>query len=281
MKTRLAIGCIAVLGAGLTTAGAADQEGRTLKDQKEKRSYALGVEVGNTIRDRLVEVDQAVLFQGIKDALSGGSTLLSGGELSAILADLQADVKRKLDAAEAEKVLAENKLAEKNRREGEAFLASNRTKEGVVPLQSGLQYKVLKAGDGKKPSADDTVLCNYRGTFADGKVFTDSYRSKQPLTLPLGRVIKGLKEGLQLMPVGSKYQLFVPSHLAYGSRSMGPLIGPNATLVFEVELLEIMDKSSASAAAPDPRDALIKAALASKQQAAAGSTKPASASPAP
>ena len=268
-----------LLGFGLTATDAAEQEGRALKDQKEKRSYALGVEVGSTMRTRSMDVDQAVLFQGIKDALSGTRLLLTEDELRAVLVDLTAELKRKVDAAEAEKVLAESKLADKNNREGEAFLGANKTKAGIVTLSSGLQYKVLKAGDGKKPSEGDTVLCNYRGTFVDGTEFSDSYKTKEPLTLPLGRVIKGLNEALQLMPVGSKWQLFVPSQLAYGSRGMAPTIGPNAALIFEVELLEIKDKSATLT--PESRDALIKAAMASKQQgAAARSAKAAKASPA-
>jgi len=281
MRSVLAIGCLMLLGMGSVATDAAGQQIQALKDQKEKRSYALGVEVGSTIRSRSVEVDQAVLFQGIKDALSGDRPLLPDEELRAILVDLQAELKRKMDAAEAERVLAESKLAEKNKREGEAFLSANKTKQGVVTLESGLQYRVLQAGEGNKPSADATVLCNYRGTFVDGTEFSDSYKLKQPLTLPLGRVIKGLKEALQLMPVGSKWQLFVPSQLAYGSRGMAPTIGPDAALIFEVELLEIKGNSPAAAMTPESRDALIKAALASKQRSAVASTKPASAPPAP
>jgi FKBP-type peptidyl-prolyl cis-trans isomerase FklB len=131
---------------------------------------------------------------------------------------------------------------ETNKKEGEAFLAANKTKEGVVTLPSGLQYKVLKAGTGPKPSANDSVVCNYRGTLLDNTEFDSSYKRGQPATFPVGKVIKGWTEALQLMPVGSKWQLFIPSELAYGPRGAGPDIGPNATLIFEVELLSIQGK---------------------------------------
>jgi FKBP-type peptidyl-prolyl cis-trans isomerase FklB len=130
-------------------------------------------------------------------------------------------------------------VAEKNKKDGEAFLAANAGKEGVVKLPSGLQYKILTPGTGPKPSATDSVVCNYRGTLIDGTEFDSSYKRGQPATFGVGRVIKGWTEALQLMPVGSKWQLFVPAQLAYGDRGAGADIGPNATLIFEVELLSI------------------------------------------
>jgi len=274
------MGRVTMLGIGLTLTGAVGQEAQPLKDQKEKRSYALGVEVGNTIRNRSVDVDQAVLFQGIKDALSGGRALLSQEEVRAVLVDLQAELKRKLDAAEAEKVLAASKLAEKNKSEGETFLTANKTKAGVVTLESGLQYKILKAGIGKRPSSDDTVVCNYRATFVDGTEFNTTYKENKPVTFPLKQIIKGWQEALQLMPVGSKWQLFVPSQLAYGSRGSGSVIGPDATLIYEVELLEVKDPSIAAGLTPETRDALNKLAAAAKQRAADERAKAAGASPA-
>ena len=274
------MGRVTMLGIGLTLTGAVGQEAQPLKDQKEKRSYALGVEVGNTIRNRSVDVDQAVLFQGIKDALSGGRALLSQEEVRAVLVDLQAELKRKLDAAEAEKVLAASKLAEKNKSEGETFLTANKTKAGVVTLESGLQYKILKAGIGKRPSSDDTVVCNYRATFVDGTEFNTTYKENKPVTFPLKQIIKGWQEALQLMPVGSMWQLFVPSQLAYGSRGSGSVIGPDATLIYEVELLEVKDPSIAAGLTPETRDALNKLAAAAKQRAADERAKAAGASPA-
>jgi FKBP-type peptidyl-prolyl cis-trans isomerase FklB len=216
-----------------------------LKTQKEKASYALGMNVGKglgaNLRQQSVEVDQSILLRGMKDALAGGKTLLTEDEMKAALTQLQTDM------------LA--KAADANKKVGEEFLAANKTKEGVVILPSGLQYKILTAGTGPKPAATDTVSCNYRGTLLDGKEFDSSYKSGQPATFPLTRVIKGWTEALQLMPVGSKWQLFIPSDLAYGDRGADPRSGisPGATLIFEVELLSIQAKDKTSPApAPTP-----------------------------
>jgi FKBP-type peptidyl-prolyl cis-trans isomerase FklB len=133
-------------------------------------------------------------------------------------------------------------LGDTNKKEGAAFLAANKTKEGIVALPSGLQYKVEKQGTGPKPAAGDTVTCNYRGTLIDGKEFDSSYKRGQPASFPVSGVIRGWTEALQLMPVGSKWELFIPSDLAYGDRGAGPDIGPGSTLVFEVELLSIAGK---------------------------------------
>ncbi|MGH9569716.1 MAG: FKBP-type peptidyl-prolyl cis-trans isomerase, partial [Candidatus Angelobacter sp.] len=129
-----------------------------------------------------------------------------------------------------------------NKKEGEAFLAANKTKEGVITTPSGLQYKVLKQGTGPKPTTTDKVVCNYKGTLINGKEFDSSYKRGEPATFPVNGVIKGWTEALQLMPVGSKYQLFIPADLAYGERGAGADIGPDATLIFEVELLSIEGK---------------------------------------
>jgi FKBP-type peptidyl-prolyl cis-trans isomerase FklB len=135
--------------------------------------------------------------------------------------------------------------ADKNKAEGEAFLAANKSKEGIVTLPSGLQYKILTEGKGPKPTAADTVVCNYRGTLINGTEFDSSYKRGEPATFPVGGVIKGWTEALQLMPVGSKWQLFIPSGMAYGERGAGADIGPNATLIFEVELISIQEKPKA------------------------------------
>jgi FKBP-type peptidyl-prolyl cis-trans isomerase len=145
------------------------------------------------------------------------------------------------------------KASEKNKKEGEEFLTANKAKPGVVTLPSGLQYKIMQAGTGPKPTATDSVSCNYRGTLIDGTEFDSSYKRGQPTTFPVSGVIKGWTEALQLMPVGSKWQLFVPASLAYGDRAASALIGPDATLLFEVELLSIQDKKAAKApATPTP-----------------------------
>jgi FKBP-type peptidyl-prolyl cis-trans isomerase FklB len=135
-------------------------------------------------------------------------------------------------------------MSKDNKSKGETFLAQNKSKEGVVTLPSGLQYKILKEGSGPKPSASDTVVCNYRGTLVDGKEFDSSYKRGQPATFPVSGVIKGWTEALQLMPVGSKWQLFIPSDLGYGDRGAGADIQPGSTLVFEVELVSIQDKAA-------------------------------------
>jgi len=226
------------MAAGLTLlAGmAASEEGAVLRTEKEKTSYALGVDMGNKLKSQSVEVDADLLLQGLKDALAGGKTLLTPEEVRGTLLALEKELRTK-------QLEAVRKVGEKNRQEGEAFLSANKTKEGVVTLESGLQYKILKAGDGKKPAADDTVVCHYRGTLIDGQEFDSSYKTNQPATFAVKRVIKGWNEALQLMPVGSKWQVFIPPNLGYGERGTPQRIGPNATLIFEVELISIKDKS--------------------------------------
>ncbi len=172
----------------------------------------------------------------MKDALAGAKPLLTDEEVNAALTGLQTQVKAKADRQRQQ-------AGEANMKEGAEFLASNKTKEGVVTLPSGLQYKIMKEGTGPKPAATDTVVCNYRGTLLNGKEFDSSYKRGQPATFPLNRVIKGWTEAVQLMPVGSKWQLFIPPDLAYGANGAGPDIGPNATLIFEVELMSIQGKS--------------------------------------
>ena len=185
-----------------------------------------------------IDIDPAVVARGLKDAFTNGKTLLTEDEVRTILTQLQADMRKKQQ--ELAQVAAEN-----NKKQGLAFLETNKTKDGVVTLPSGLQYKVLQEGTGPKPAATDSVVCNYRGTLLDNTEFDSSYKRGQPLTIPVTGVIKGWTEALQLMPVGSKWQLFIPSELAYGERGAGGQIGPNATLIFEVELLSIQAKDQA------------------------------------
>lgn len=206
-----------------------------LKTQKDKASYAIGLNIGKSLHKDSVDVDPNIVARGLKDALAGGKTLLTDEEAKTALMTLQNEVRTR---QEEKMQLA----GETNKREGEAFLAANKAKEGVITLPSGLQYKILKEGTGPKPSASDSVVCNYRGTLLDNTEFDSSYKRGQPATFPVGQVIHGWTEALQLMPVGSKWQLFVPGELAYGPRGAGPTIGPNATLIFEVELLSIKGK---------------------------------------
>ena len=217
-----------------------------LKTQKEKFSYALGMNLGMSLKKQSVEVDPVILSQGLKAALAGGKALLTPEEAQATLMEVQNDLRKK----QQEKMQV---VGEANKKEGAAFLASNKTKEGVVTLPSGMQYKILKEGTGPKPAATDSVVCNYRGTLINGTEFDSSYKRGQPATFPVVGVIKGWTEALQLMPVGSKWQLFIPSELAYAERGAGGDIGPNATLIFEVELMSIQEKPKAEpapAAAP-------------------------------
>ena len=207
----------------------------TLKTQKEKFSYALGMSLGASLHKQSVDVDPNVFAQALKTALAGGKTLLTQEEAQAAMTATQNEVRTKMQA----KMQAQG---ETNKKEGDAFLAANKGKEGVVTLPSGLQYKILKEGTGPKPTSTDTVVCNYRGTLVNGTEFDSSYKRGQPATFPVTGVIKGWTEALQLMPVGSKWQLFIPPSLAYGDRGAGAEIGPNATLIFEVELMSIQEK---------------------------------------
>jgi len=227
------------LGIVLVAAAAAAQDAPALKAPREKLSYALGMDLGNQLRKQSVDVDPATFAKGLSDALSGGKTLLTEEEARGLIAELQKDLKAKQAAAQAEKM---KELSEKNKKEGEAFLDANKKKEGVVTLPSGLQYRILKAGEGKKPTIDDTVVCQYRGTLVDGTEFDSSYKRNQPATFPVKGVIKGWTEALQLMPAGSKWELVIPPDLAYGERGAGNVIGPGATLIFEVELVSIQGK---------------------------------------
>jgi FKBP-type peptidyl-prolyl cis-trans isomerase len=214
---------------------AAAGQSSALTTQKDKVSYAIGMNVGATLHRQSVDVDPNLVRQGLEDALAGGKTLLSEDEARATLTELQNDMRKK----QQEKM---QQAGEANKKEGDAFLTANKGKEGVTTLPSGLQYKILTPGKGAKPTASDSVVCNYRGTLIDGKEFDSSYKRGQPATFPVNGVIKGWTEALQLMPVGSKWQLFIPPDLAYGERGQGGDIGPNATLVFEVELLSIEGK---------------------------------------
>ena len=193
--------------------------------------------LGTSLKKQAVPVDPAILARGLKDALAGGKTALTEDQARATLMEVQTELRKK----QQEQMQAEGAASKK---EGTEFLAANKNKDGVVTLPSGLQYKVLTQGTGPKPAATDSVVCNYRGTLINGTEFDSSYKRGEPASFPVNGVIKGWTEALQLMPVGSKWQLFIPSELAYGERSPAPEIGPNSTLIFEVELLSIQNKSA-------------------------------------
>ncbi len=203
-----------------------------LKTDREKQSYAMGMNLGTGLHRNGITLDPALVARGLKDAQSGAKTAMTEDEARAALGQLQNSVRGKLE----EKAKQEGAA---NRKTGDAFLAANKTKEGVVTLPDGLQYKILTAGNGPKPTASDTVTCNYRGTLINGTEFDSSYKRGQPASFPLGNVIKGWTEALQMMPVGSKWQLFIPPDMAYGDHPPSREIAPGSTLIFEVELLSI------------------------------------------
>jgi len=206
-----------------------------LTTKKDRVSYAIGMNFGRTLKAQPIDVDPAIVARGLRDTMAGGKLALTDDEVKAVLTELQGELQKAQEIKMAQ-------LSDANKKEGVAFLAANKAKEGVVALPSGLQYKIVKQGTGPKPSASDTVVCNYRGTLINGTEFDSSYKRGQPASFPVGGVIHGWTEALQLMPVGSKWELYVPADLAYGDRGAGPDIGPGATLIFEVELLSIQAK---------------------------------------
>ncbi len=214
----------------LSLAAVAEDE-EPLSSPAAKNSYAVGASLGGSVRQLTIEMDHKIVLQGFEDALSGTKLLMSAEDVRATVLQLQREAKEK-------KGLVTKALSDKNLKDGEAFLAANKGTKGVVVLPSGLQYRILKAGKGNKPTLQDKVVCHYRGTLIDGTEFDSSYARQQPTTFSVARVVKGWTEALQLMSVGSKWQLFIPANLAYGERGSSR-IGPNATLIFEVELIAI------------------------------------------
>jgi len=206
---------------------AADQKAQKPQETKDKVSYSIGADIGNNLKKAELDINPAFLSQGIKDAFAG-KTVMSDDEMKATLQAFQMEMQTKMQAKQ-------KATAEKNKAESDKFLEENKKKEGVTTTASGLQYKVVKAGDGLKPKTTDTVSVSYRGTLINGTEFD---KSKEPVSFPLEGVIPGWVEALQLMPVGSKWQIVIPPSLAYGE-SAPPMIGPNQALVFDVELLEI------------------------------------------
>jgi FKBP-type peptidyl-prolyl cis-trans isomerase FklB len=219
-----------------TTTGANAAAPVTLKTDYEKQSYAMGMNLGLGLHHQGMTLDPALVARGMKDAMTGGKTVLTEDEARTAVQQLQSSVREKMEAKTKE-------AGVENRKQADEFLAANKSKDGVMTTPSGLQYKILTAGNGPKPTASDTVSCNYRGTTIDGKEFDSSYKRGQPAQFPVGGVIKGWTEALQMMPVGSKWELFIPPDLAYGDRPpQGADIGPGDALIFEVELLSIAPK---------------------------------------
>ena len=229
---RRTVGTLAVVVVLATAVGAVAEETGALTSERDKISYALGLEMGNNLKRQGIDIDPTLLGQGIKDALTGGTPRLSEAEAREAVMKFQKDQMAKQQ--EAQKA-----ASAKAKAEGDAFLAANAKKDGVVTLPSGLQYKVITQGTGATPKASDTVSVHYRGRLVDGTEFDSSYKRNEPTSFPVGGVIPGWTEALQLMKVGSKWELYVPAKLAYGDRGAGGVIPPGATLVFEVELLSI------------------------------------------
>jgi len=249
--------------AGASKTATAKSAPLALKTPKDKTSYAIGINVGKGLSQNLkqagLDIDPAIVTRAIRDVLSGDKVLMTDDEAKATLTALQAEMRKEQE--EKAKL-----IADANKKEGDDFLAANKAKEGVTTLPDGLQYKVLQEGTGPKPTAADSVTVNYSGKLLNGTEFDSSFKRGQPTTFNVTGIIKGWTEALELMPVGSKWQIFIPSDLGYGPRGAGRDIGPNACLVFEVELLSIQPKpapapvpaaapATAPAAAPTPNSA--------------------------
>jgi len=238
MIMKMTLILIVALGVAFLTPQVSAQETEVFKTHKDKISYVAGVEMATTLKMQGMEFNMDLFIKGLQDAFSGGKLLLSDDEIRKASSMFHAELRQKQNETREKLAKATRVEAEDNKKKGEVFLAENKTKEGVVTLPSGLQYKILKAGDGRKPTDADTVEVNYRGTLIDGTQF-DSSQAGQPSTLKVAAVISGWREALKLMPIGSKWQIFIPSQLAYGARRASPVIGPNATLIFELELVGI------------------------------------------
>jgi FKBP-type peptidyl-prolyl cis-trans isomerase len=207
--------------------------------RKEKESYAAGVDMANTIKRQKIEVDPGLFARGVKDGLSGDPLLMSDDEINKSVSAFRIELRQRMQETRKNQSQAQKVAAANNRKAGEAFLAANAKVEGVVTLPGGLQYKMLKEGDGRTPTDADTVVCRYRRASVDGAEIDRSDPDGKPATLKLAELIPGWREGLKRMPAGSKWQLFVPPRLAYGAEGDGRRVGPDATLLIEVELLAV------------------------------------------
>lgn len=237
MKSSLLLCTLVCATAGITIA----QDVQPPKEEKDRISYAIGTDIGGTLKKQGIEFNPEMLFNGIRDANAGGKLLMSDDEMQQTMQAFQTKMQEKMSKQKGE-------AGAKNKTEGVAYLENNKKKEGVKTLPSGLQYKVLSEGKGEKPKASDSVTTHYRGTLIDGTEFDSSYKRNEPASFPVTGVIPGWTEALQLMPVGSKWQLAIPSELAYGENGPPP-IGPNSTLLFDIELLKIDKGATADPAA--------------------------------
>jgi FKBP-type peptidyl-prolyl cis-trans isomerase len=232
MSFSLKHSAVAIVAAAGVTLAAPAVLAQSLETDAEKLGYTIGMDIGNSLKQQGAEFDLDAMIAAVRAVMNNEETLLTTEEASAIR---QAYIQQQTEQAEAERLAA----GSENLEAGQAFLADNAARDGVVVTDSGLQYEVIEAGEGAKPAATDTVTVHYRGTLLDGREFDSSYSRGQPAQFPLNRVIPGWTEGVQLMSPGAKYRFYIPSDLAYGERGAGELIGPNATLIFDVELLDI------------------------------------------
>jgi len=239
-KPIIAAACLALLAACSQQAEVKQAKAELQLDSDiAKLSYAIGMDIGMSVKSLKADLDRTALLAAINDRLDGGTLKLSEDDAG--------KAKQAFFKQQSEKRATEQKAAgEKNKADGAAFLAENGKKKGVTTTKSGLQYEVIKKGNGAKPKATDKVTVHYRGTLIDGAEFDSSYKRGQPVTFPLNGVIKGWTEGVQLMPAGSTFKFVIPSELAYGSNGAGPKIGPDSVLVFEVELISIGDAKAAA-----------------------------------
>ena len=211
---------------------AADAKAPALATTEDKVSYSIGSDLGKNLKRQGITINPAVFAKGMEDGMRGGPLLMSEQEMKQVLSDFEKDMMNKR-ASEF------NQKAEENKVKGETFLKENKTKEGVVTLPSGLQYKIIKAGTGVKPTKEDTVTVEYTGRLLNGDVFDSTEKAGKPVSFKLNQVIPGWTEALQLMPAGSTWEVYIPAKLAYGSRNVGGSIGPNETLIFNVHLIDV------------------------------------------
>jgi FKBP-type peptidyl-prolyl cis-trans isomerase FklB len=223
---------VATIGVGMCQDKVKKSE---IKTQKDKVSYSIGLDIGRNMQAQSIEVDPRIFLQGLKDGLSTDTSrarLLTDTEIQTVMTEFQKEMTAKMEAKQ-------KAASEKGKKAGEAFLAANKKKPGVITLPSGLQYKILKSGTGKSPKAEDTVTTNYKGTLIDGTEFDSSFKRGEPAKFPVNGVIKGWTEALQLMKEGDSWELYIPSDLAYGDTGAGQAIAPGATLIFQVDLIKV------------------------------------------
>lgn len=224
-------------------AGAADDKGTQLKDNKDKVSYSIGVDIGKSIQKQNIEINPEIFLKGLKDGIADKAALMTDEDIRKTLLSLQTEMLEKQKTQMKE-------MATKNETDGQKFLAENKKRKDVVTLSDGLQYRIIKDGTGDSPKATDVVTTHYRGKLINGTEFDSSYTRGEPVKFALNNVIPGWTEALQLMKPGAKWELFIPAKLAYGEHGVGQLIGPNATLIFEVELLNVEKPQQTGATQP-------------------------------